>query len=94
MTQKLLHTLALCEDCGSEHLHAPCGMTFAQRLRTTQIHGSCTPTRDRVDYFDDTGLKEIFGLDRHERRAQMADATQGRGYTTVADLDTATTPND
>lgn len=82
-------TLGLCADCGSEHLRPGCGMTFAQRLRTTQIHGSATPTRNRDNYWDDEGLKEIFGADRKEREQQMADATQGRGYTTTKDLNEA-----
>lgn len=61
-------------------------MTFAQRLRTTQIHGSATPSRERQNYYDDTGLTEIFGADRKTRIEQMDHATEGRGYTTVDDL--------
>lgn len=80
-------TLGFCRDCRSEHLRPGCGMTFVQRLRTTQIHGSVTPTREKRDNWDDEGLKDIFGLDRNERREQMAEATKGRGYTTVKDLD-------
>jgi hypothetical protein len=87
VSQKPLSTLAYCDDCHSSHLGAPCGMSFVERLRTTQIHGSATPSKDKKDYWDDNGLKEIFGLDRNERRAQMADATGGRGYTTISDLD-------
>jgi hypothetical protein len=80
-------SLSHCPDCGSTHLAAPCGMSFVQRLRTTQIHGSVTPTKDKKDYWPDDGLKEIFGMDRNERRADMADATQGRGYTTIDEVE-------
>lgn len=82
-------TLGPCADCGSEHLRPGCGLTFAQRLRTTQIHGSATPTRAKQNYYCDEGLTEIFGADRKEREAQMADATQGRGFTTTEDLNQA-----
>jgi hypothetical protein len=62
-------------------------MTFMERMKTTVIHGSVLASRTKVDMWDDEGLTEIFGMDRNERRADMADATQGRGYTTINDLD-------
>lgn len=79
--------LRYCPDCKTEHLNAPCGLTYVQRLRSAQIHGSVTPTKDKQNYYEDEALKDVFGADRNERRQDMADATNGRGYTTVSDLD-------
>ena len=78
-----------CEGCKGEHVGPRCpeGTSYIQRLRSAQIHGSVTPSKEKKNYYEDEGLKDIFGGDRKERREDMLDATDGRGYTTIQDLD-------
>ncbi len=73
-----------CPDCGSEHLNAPCGMTWAQRVRTFRPATDWMPakadSRQRGmtrPYFDSDPVNEVFGADSKER---MLDETHGLGY--------------
>lgn len=69
-----------CGDCDSEHIGVvPCGMTWLQRMRSTQTDVAVNESRSRVQYWDDEGLKEVFGQTKAERREQMLDETEGRG---------------
>lgn len=75
------HTQAReCPDCESSHIGiVPCGRTFVQRLRSVRLDPSATPTRDRVAYYDDEDMKDLFGYDRKERRELYMDDTKGMG---------------
>ena len=52
-------------------------MTFAQRLRTAQIHPDATPSREKRNYFDRSALNDQFGEEATERSLEL---TGGRGY--------------
>lgn len=81
-----VHTLAHCDDCGSEHLAAPCGMTFAQRLRSVRLDGSVTPTRSQKNYYDDDALTGVFGNTAQEREERMMEETEGVGVANQAEI--------
>ena len=74
-------TLAHCDDCGSEHLApVPCGMTFIQRLRSVNLDGSVTETREKRRYWSSEGMNEMFGNTEAERREELMEDTKGIGY--------------
>lgn len=68
-----------CPDCKSEHLNAPCGLAYAQRLRSHQTAVGWM-SRDKKDWFDDQPLKDVWGLDKHERKEQLMEETGGHGF--------------
>lgn len=67
-----------CPDCDSSHLGPACGMTYVERLRTTRIDSSATPSRNFTGYDDDV-LTESFGYDKKERKELMMEDTKGFG---------------
>lgn len=97
MSQRTLHSLRHCPDCGSEHLAAPCGMTFAERMRSVRTATEWMPakqddrrrgsTKGGKDYFDDEALKPMFGGDSAaDRYEQLMDETQGVGVADQEDI--------
>lgn len=72
-----------CPDCGSEHMHAPCGMTYVQRLCSVRLDTSVTATRTKKNYYDQGPIDEIFGESADER---MMDETEGFGVVTPEEL--------
>lgn len=86
MIDRTILGVRYCDDCKSEHLGPPCGLSFAQRLRSVQLHGSATPSREKKNYFSDEGLKDIFGKDRKEREEELLDETGGRRFVEEPDI--------
>jgi hypothetical protein len=82
--------LAVCSDCGSEHLPpVPCGLTFAQRLGSQRIDKSWMPAKrdgGLKNYYDSEALGDAFGADAHE---QMMEETKGFGPVTAENLEQA-----
>lgn len=64
--------------CGSTHMGRECppGFTFADRLRSAQLHPDATPSREKRRYWDQQALDAQFGPDAKEH---VMEATQGRG---------------
>lgn len=88
--------LRFCDDCGTSHLGVvPCGMSYAQRLRTTRLASEWMPaktdSRQRGDsvYYDDEALSGMFGdgLTGKEREEQMMEETQGVGIAYAEDIE-------
>lgn len=81
--------IRLCPDCDHEHIGPPCGTAnFAERLRSVKTDTSWMPAKqvDRADpeksgksYYDDETFKDMWGLDRKERKEMMLDETKGFG---------------
>lgn len=71
-----------CDGCGGEHLGLRCepGTKYVDRLRSTQLDGSVTPTQNKRNYYSDDGLTEVFGLNAKERKEQMMEQTGGHGF--------------
>jgi hypothetical protein len=68
-----------CPDCGSTHLGGRCGLSFAQRLRSVQVHESVRATvhsGDSHTYYDRSALDDVFGADHRDR---MLEETDGLG---------------
>lgn len=65
-----------CPDCGSAHMGEPCGMTFAERIRTVRLSPAATPS-SRKNYYDAEGVRDAFGENTRER---MMEDTHGLGY--------------
>lgn len=65
-----------CPSCGSEHLGGPCGMTFAERIRSVQINRSGWETAEKRNYYDAEPINAVFGEDSRER---WMDETEGMG---------------
>lgn len=84
--QRELHSLAHCDDCGSVHLGAPCGLSWAQRMRSVKIDPSWMPFKRESgslkNYYDDTETTQLFGFDRKERKEKFMDDTKGYGALT------------
>lgn len=87
--QRELHTLAPCSDCGSVHLGAPCGMTWAQRIGTVKPATEWMPAKqesrakgESKTWYDDEETKQLFGYDRKERKEKFMDDTKGYGALT------------
>lgn len=62
----------------------PCGLTYAQRLRSQTVDPSWMPAKREVgnlkNYWDDDQIKPMFGgLDRKEREQKLMEVTKGRG---------------
>lgn len=38
------------------------------------------PHKNKTHYFDDEVLKDVWGLDKHERKEQLMEETGGHGY--------------
>lgn len=66
-----------CFDCGSKHLGALCGMSFAQRMRTVQVSKENFVTAEKKNYYDRASVAATFGEDSEQR---MLDDTKGLGY--------------
>lgn len=76
-----------CPDCTTTHMGVACGSTYAQRLRSVRLDASVTPSRDKVRYYDDESLKDLFGgKSEAERREQLMEETKGIGAVSRADL--------
>lgn len=76
-----------CDDCGSTHLGAPCGMTFAQRMRSVRLDYSWMPAKDLNNYYDEELVTDLFGgKDAGERHEQMMEETEGRGFIEGRDI--------
>jgi hypothetical protein len=58
----------------------PCGMTFAERMRSVRIDPAAMETRTRVRYYDADPIREVFGDDAKER---MEHDTNGLGFAKV-----------
>lgn len=69
--------LTTCPDCSRVHLGRCGGLSYAQRLRTTQIHNDALPTREKKRYWDQSALDDQFGEDAKERTMEL---TEGRGF--------------
>lgn len=69
--------LTECPDCSDVHLGRCGGLSFVERLRTTQIHGDALPTKTKRKYWDQSALDDQFGDDAAER---VLDQTEGRGF--------------
>lgn len=65
-----------CPDCGSTHMGAACGLTFAQRLGSVLVDESNFDTATKRNYFDREAIREGFGEGSKER---LMDATKGLG---------------
>lgn len=80
-TRLVGHTqLRDCPDCKTSHIgKVPCGLSYRDRLRSTRLDSSATPSRDRRNYYDSEAISGIFGADAHER---MLEETEGVGYVT------------
>lgn len=69
--------LTKCDDCGSEHIGGPCGMSMAERFRTVKLATEWMPARmaarqtvvkdengverTESEYYDDDELTNLFG---------------------------------
>lgn len=77
-------TLAACPDCNSTHMApVPCGLSYMQRLRSSQLHPDATPSREKRKYWDQEALDNQFGEDAREH---SLDITKGRGLNEQASL--------
>lgn len=54
----------------------PCGLTFAERLRSVTVDGAVLETRTKARYWDSHAADETFGADRVDR---YWDETGGHG---------------
>lgn len=86
ITTERAHSLRYCEDCGSEHMNAPCGMKYVDRLRSVRLDSSVTETRTKHNYFDDDALTGTFGKTAAERHEEMMEETQGVGVATTEEI--------
>lgn len=69
-----------CQSCGSEHLPpVPCGMTFVERLRSVQVHGSVLESRSASRRFDTESVDDQFGGTAKERKDEFYADTRGLG---------------
>lgn len=68
--------------CGSSHMGPECpeGTTFRSRLRTMTIDPRALPNKDKKLYWDDEPMKDVFGLDRNERKEDLMEQTGGHGF--------------
>lgn len=72
--------LRACSDCGSSHMgRVPCGLSYMQRLGSTQRTIGWMD-RDKTNWFDDEPLKEVWGLDKNERKEDLMEQTGGHGF--------------
>ena len=56
----------------------PCGMTFAQRLRSTRLDQAAFDTYEPKNYYDAAAVEREFG---HDAKDRLLDETEGIGYT-------------
>lgn len=73
--------MTYCDDCKSEHLGAPCGMSWIDRMRTVQIDKAALETAEKHSYYDSEPVNELFGEDS---QLQMEEETRGLGYARTA----------
>lgn len=66
----------VCTDCGHEHMNAPCGMTFAERIRTVQVDRASMETAELRNYYDRESITNMFG---HDAKDRYYEETDGRG---------------
>jgi len=66
-----------CDSCGSSHMGSDCGMTFAQRLRTTKVDWAKFDTKDLKNYYDSAAVAKQFGHDATDR---LYDESDGLGW--------------
>lgn len=85
--------LRFCTDCESTHMgRVPCGMSYAQRLRSQTTDPSWMPARRAVgnlkNYYDDESVSALFndGLTGKERKEQMLDETEGVGVASAEEV--------
>lgn len=69
-----------CSDCGSQHMGPACGGSFTARLRSMTIDPRALPNKDKKLYWDDEPMKDVFGLDRNERKEDLMEQTGGHGF--------------
>jgi hypothetical protein len=70
----------VCSSCGSEHLPpVPCGLSFIERLRSTQVHGSVLASRTEHSRYDHEAIDMEFGKTAKERKAEFYEDTRGLG---------------
>ena len=69
-----------CESCGSEHLApVPCGLTFRERLLSTQVHSSVNESRTAQGRFDREAIDSEFGGTSKERKEDYWASSRGYG---------------
>lgn len=69
-----------CESCGSTHAGAvPCGLSFAERMRTTQVHQSVRESTTPHARYDEDAIEEQFGAPRKERQEEFQAGSRGFG---------------
>lgn len=73
--------MTYCDDCKSEHLGAPCGMSWIDRMRSVRIDGGVLETRTKRNYYDREPVHGMFGDTAQE---QMEKETDGLGYARTA----------
>ena len=80
MTPEFRH----CDSCGSDHLGpVPCGMSFAQRMKSTNTDfGSFETVYNRRNYYDSAAVDATFS---HDSKDRLYDETDGIGYVKQAD---------
>lgn len=62
-----------CSGCGHAEVACTCNLTFAQKVRGTQIAVSVLETRTRHRYFDHDSLDSTFGVDHREEYWEETD---------------------
>lgn len=91
------HTsLSYCPDCDSKHLGSRCGMNYLQRLRSCRISSEWMPAKNRdrqigkahggKDYYDDEGVKQMFGQSGKDNYEELMEDTQGVGVVAPDEL--------
>ena len=76
-------SVKFCVSCGTDHIgQVPCGLSYRDRLRSVTLDPSCTPTREKHNYYDQESLSTVFGEDAEE---QMMEETHGVGAYTAED---------
>lgn len=80
--QGLPATPKFCPDCKSEHIgEVPCGMSWLERVRSTQVDGQVNDSRTKKKYWDQEAVSASFGEDARDK---VMEDTQGRGYDGVS----------
>lgn len=67
-------------------MNAPCGLTYAARLRTTSVRSDWESGKTKKNYYDEDALTGLFGATASERQEQMDAETEGVGFATQAEL--------
>ena len=69
--------MTYCPDCRSTHMGSvPCGLSYAARLRSTQVNRAGFDTASKVNYYDADAVHRAFGEDAREA---MLEETRGLG---------------